>query len=85
MTIATGKTFELRRDESDDAAGVDPAATLPALLAPLIADSDRAVKGVVPFPFAQEPAPPATKERVAEILADPRVKAQQARDGRGAD
>ncbi|KAG5179544.1 NADH:ubiquinone oxidoreductase complex I [Tribonema minus] len=82
---ATGKTFEVRRDESEDAAGVDPLPTLPAQLAALVPDRDRAVRALPPFPAARDPPPPPDAAGVQAILSDPRVRAQQARDGKGAE
>jgi hypothetical protein len=69
---ATGKTFEVRRDESDSGAlgqanwGV--VQDLSALLRPLIRDTDRVLNGLPPFPFPADPPAPVTEERVKVII-----------------
>lgn len=65
-----------------DAAGKAP--DFVALFRSLVPDSDRSLASATgaglplpPFAIALDPPPPVTEERKAEILNDPRVKAQQ--------
>lgn len=67
---STGKTFEVRRDESDS--GLlgnirsnwgDKQTNIDQLMRRLISDSDRTVNGLLPFPLAQDPPPPLTEEQ----------------------
>jgi hypothetical protein len=68
---------------------------LQRLFKALVKDADRDLGGVIeaegyrviassavlpPFPMARDPPPPVSAERVQEILADPRVGAQQSRE-----
>ncbi|CAM9927282.1 unnamed protein product [Pylaiella littoralis] len=81
-SYSAGKTFELRRDEAEDAAGKTPDFT--SLFRGLVPDADRSLVSaggaglpLPPFAIVQDPPPPVTEERKQEILNDPRVKAQQ--------
>ncbi|CAN0453091.1 unnamed protein product [Laminaria digitata] len=79
---SAGKTFELRRDEAEDAQGKVPDFT--PLFRGLVRDTDRSLVSagggaspLPPFAIVQDPPPPVTEERKQEILNDPRVQAQQ--------
>ena len=78
----TGKTAELRRDETDGVVlsreGLVPATV--DLFRPLVSDVDRAVQGLPPFPVAQDPPGDVSEEEKQKILNDPRVVSQQARE-----
>eukprot|EP01038_Epipyxis_sp_PR26KG_P004040 gene4040-5781_t len=88
----TNKTFEVRRDETEsgklpsDQMKVNwPKQNLHLNLRSLILDADRSLgssyKPLLPFPVAGfPPSEPLSKERVAEILNDPRVVSQQTRE-----
>ncbi|CAM9483775.1 unnamed protein product [Phaeothamnion confervicola] len=77
---ATGKTFELRRDETEASRGQK--GDLQAMLRVLVPDTDRLTRsrGLKPFPAPRDPPPPVTAEERAKVLADPRVQSQQQRD-----
>jgi len=92
---SAGKTFEVRRDESDSgiirrSASVDGAEAATGnfgkeqdmfkTFRALVPDNERVVRGLRPFPLAKPPPPPVSEQRTKEILADPRVQAAQARD-----
>ncbi|CAM9709771.1 unnamed protein product [Scytosiphon promiscuus] len=88
---SAGKTFELRRDEAEDATGKVP--DFAPLFRSLVADVDRSLVSaggaglpLPPFAIVQDPPPPVSEERKQEILNDPRVKAQQqqAKEGKEA-
>ena len=74
-----GKTFEVRRDESDS--GLlggrgnwgEKQTNFNILLGRLVKDEDRVVNGLSPFPVARDPPAPLTEEQVKAVLADPRV------------
>lgn len=73
--VTANKTFEVRRDETQDGKIKDPAAApyppgIVDSLTPLIADSDRSVRGLIPFPVPREPSVAPGKEEVNKILAD---------------
>ncbi|CAB1101195.1 unnamed protein product [Ectocarpus sp. CCAP 1310/34] len=82
-SYSAGKTFELRRDEAEDATGKTPDFT--SLFRGLVLDEDRSLASaggaslpLPPFAIVQDPPPPVTEERKQEILNDPRVKARTA-------
>lgn len=86
---AVGKTFEVRRDESDSGLLGNPNSNwgdaqmnFNQLFNQLAVDSDRTVRGLPPFPFAQDPPPPPTQEQTQAILNDPRVVAVREREAR---
>lgn len=82
--FATGKTFEVRRSEAADGKGsAMTSARLRRALLQLVEDRVRPDVGLWPFPKVVAPPPPPTEERKQEILADDRVKAAQAAQGRG--
>ncbi len=67
---AVGKTFEVRRDESDSGLLGNPDSNwgnkqlnIPQLLKKLVLDNDRSVNGMPPFPIANEPPLPPTEEQ----------------------
>ena len=76
---AVGKTFEVRRDESDS--GLlggrgnwgEKQTNFNILFRRLVKDEDRVVSGLSPFPVARDPPAPLTEEQVKAVLADPRV------------
>jgi uncharacterized protein YbjT (DUF2867 family) len=77
---AVGKTFELRRSEAADAQGVAPsAADTRRMFLALVSDARRPAYGIPPMPQPAPPPPPPDAARTAEILADERVRAAQAR------
>jgi hypothetical protein len=86
---AVGKTFEVRRDESDSGllGGTtgnwgDVQTDFNQLFDRLVPDTDRTVRGLAPFPFAQDPPPPPTPEQTQAILNDPRVVAVSEREAK---
>jgi uncharacterized protein YbjT (DUF2867 family) len=77
---AAGKTFELRRSEAADAQGIAPsAADTRRMFLALVSDARRPAYGIPPMPQPAPPPPPPDAARTAEILADERVRAAQAR------
>lgn len=86
---AVGKTFEVRRDESDSGLLGGPSGNWGSvqtnfnkLFDQLVPDSDRTVRGLPPLPFAQDPPLPPTKEQTEAILNDPRVVAVREREAK---
>ncbi|KAK9803244.1 hypothetical protein WJX73_009291 [Symbiochloris irregularis] len=72
---AVGKTLEVRRSEEKDAGKRVPTAhQLRLNFLPLAEDRHRSRLGLPPLPKAVAPPAPVTKERLEEILQDPRVK-----------
>uniref|UniRef100_A0A7S2TGL5 NADH:ubiquinone oxidoreductase intermediate-associated protein 30 domain-containing protein n=1 Tax=Lotharella oceanica TaxID=641309 RepID=A0A7S2TGL5_9EUKA len=80
---ADGKTFEVRRSEAKDAVSEGAASRSVILqkLQSLIKDTDRYTTGLPILPMAVDPpAEELSKEETQQVLDDPRVKAQRARE-----
>lgn len=81
---SVGKTFEIRRDETDSgvylSSDISPDRRLPLQLQRLVRDADRSGGLLPPLPVPREAPGAVSAERKAQILADPRVQAQQLRD-----
>lgn len=84
LPAAANKTFEVRRSEAADAQGRSMGdLDILRLFLGVVPDRYRAKAGLEPFPAPAPPPPPPSDNRKAEILADPRVQAAQARNAGG--